>query len=117
MRIVFDKNVPAGVRHFLSKHDVRTFPKTGWHPQLENGALLDAAESAGFDVMVTADQNIAYQQNLTGRRLALVVLGSNLWPVVRDHQEAITARVDAATAGTYDFIEMPLPPKPRRDGR
>jgi hypothetical protein len=63
--------------------------------------------------MITADQNIAYQQNLTGRSLALVVLGSNLWPVVRDHQASIASTVDAATVGSYQFIEMPLPPKPR----
>ena len=61
--------------------------------------------------MVTSDQNIRYQQNLTGRKLALVVLGSNIWPVVRGHRSAIAAGVDAATQGGYTFIEMPLPPK------
>ena len=80
MRILFDKNVPVGVRRFLSEHEVRTFVEMQWHPQLENGELLRASEAAGFDVMVTSDQNIVYQQNLTGRRLALVVLGSNIWP-------------------------------------
>ena len=114
MRIVFDKNVPVGVRRFLSKHEVRTFVEIEWHPQLENGELLKLAEASGFDVMVTSDQNIRYQQNLTGRKLALVVLGSNIWPVVRDHGAAITAKVDAATPGGYEFIEMPLPPKRRR---
>ena len=114
MHIVFDKNVPVGVRRFLSKHDVRTFVEMRWHPQLENGELLKAAEASGFDVMVTSDQNIRYQQNLTTRKLALVVLGSNIWPVVRDHGAAIAAEVDAATPGSYQFIEMPLPPKRRR---
>jgi len=80
LRILFDKNVPVGVRRFLSEHEVRTFVEMQWHPQLENGELLRASEAAGFDVMVTSDQNIVYQQNLTGRRLALVVLGSNIWP-------------------------------------
>lgn len=115
MRIVFDKNVPVGVRRFLSEHEVRTFVEMQWHPQLENGALLNAAEASGFDVMVTSDQNIRYQQNLTGRKLALVVLGSNIWPVVRDHGAAIAAKVDAATPGGYEFIEMPLPPKRRHN--
>ena len=114
MRIVFDKNVPIGVRRFLSKHDVRTFGEMEWHPQLENGELLNAAEAAGFDVLVTSDQNIRHQQNLIGRKLALVVLGSNIWPVVRDHEAAIAAKIDAATPGSYAFIEMPLPPKGRR---
>jgi hypothetical protein len=114
LRILFDKNVPVGARRFLSGHDVRTFVETQWHPQLENGELLKAAEAAGFDVMVTSDQNIVYQQNLTRRKLALVVLGSNIWPIVVDHGATITAKVDAATPGSYDFIEMPLPPKPRK---
>ena len=113
MRIVFDKNVPVGVRRFLSKHEVHTFAETPWHPQLENGELLNAAEAAGFDVIVTADQNIRYQQNLTGRKLASVVLGSNIWPVARDHGAAIAASVDGTAPGSYDFIEMPLPPKRR----
>ena len=114
MRIVFDKNVPVGVRRFLFQHEVRTFVEMQWHPQLENGKLLEAAVAAGFDVMVTSDQNIQYQQNLTGRNLALVVLGSNIWPIVRDHGATITAKVDAATPGSCAFIEMPLPPKPRQ---
>ena len=112
MRIVFDKNVPVGVRRFLSEHEVRTFVEMQWHSQLENSELLKAAEASAFDVMVTSDQNIRHQQNLTGWKLALVVLGSNIWPVVRDHGAAIAAKVDAATPGSDEFIEMPLSPKP-----
>jgi hypothetical protein len=114
LRILFDKNVAVGVRRLLSGHEVRTFVEMRWHPQLESGELLKAGEAAGFDVMITSDQNIVYQQNLTRRRLALVVLGSNIWPIVRDHGATIAARVDAATPGSYDFIEMPLPLKPRK---
>ncbi len=114
MRILFDKNVPVGVRRFLQKHEVRTVVELKWDPQLENGDLLDAAEAADFDVLITADQNIRYQQNLTGRKLSLVVLGSNIWPIVHGHAATIVSRVDAATTGSYDFIEMPLPPKPNR---
>jgi hypothetical protein len=84
-----------------------------WHPQLENGELLNAAEAEKFDVLVTSDQNIRYQQNLTGRKLALIALWSNIWPVVRLHEAEIAAKIDAATLGSYDFIEMPLPPKGR----
>jgi predicted nuclease of predicted toxin-antitoxin system len=113
LRILFDKNVPVGVRRFLAKHHVRTFVETGWHIQLENGELLKTAEVAGFDVLVTSDQNIRYQQNLAGRSLALIVLGSNIWPIVRSHAMEIMSKVDAATPGGYTFIEMPVPPKPR----
>jgi predicted nuclease of predicted toxin-antitoxin system len=114
LRILFDKNVPVGVRRLLPGHEVHTFVEMRWHPQLENGELLKTAEAAGFDVMVTSDQNIVYQQNLAGRKLALVVLGSNIWPVVRTHGSTIAAKVNAATPGNYEFIEMPLPPKSRK---
>ena len=101
------------MRGFLGGHEVRTVAEMSWPPQLENGELLSAAETSAFDVIVTADQNIRYQQNLAGRKLALVVLGSNIWPIVRDHGAAIAGKVDAAAPGSYAFIEMPLPPKPR----
>ena len=80
------------------------------------GHLLATAEQAGFDVLVTSDQNIRYQQNLAGRKLALVALGSKVWPVVTQHSAAIAVQVAQATPGGYDFIEMPLPPKPRGSG-
>ena len=83
LRILFDKNVPVGVRGFLLNHEVHTIVEMQWPDQLENGELLRMAEQAGFDVLVTSDQSIRHQQNLTGRKLALVVLGSNIWPVVR----------------------------------
>ena len=113
MRILFDKNVPVGVRRFLARHEVRTVVEMNWRPQLQNGELLKAAESAPFDVLITSDQNIRYQQNLAGRKLALVTLGSNIWPVVRNYSAAIAAAVDHSTPGSYHFIEMPLPPRPR----
>ena len=98
MHILFDNNVPVGVRRFLAGHDVRTFVEMQWHPQLDNGKLLTEAEAAGFDVLVTSDQNIRYQQNLIGRKLALV-LGSNIWPVVSDYEAAIRAKVATAKPG------------------
>ena len=66
MRILFDKSVPAGVRRFLLKHEVKTFVEMLWPDQLENGELLKMAEQAAFEVLVTSDQNIRYQQNLAG---------------------------------------------------
>ena len=75
MRILLDKNVPVGVRRFLSDHEVRTVAEMNWPPQLGNSELLDAAEASGFDLIVTADQSIKYQQNLSGRKLALCGAG------------------------------------------
>jgi hypothetical protein len=57
---------------------------------LENGALLDAAEAEGFEIFVTADENIRYQQNLTGRRIAVVILGNAQWPVLRRHVDRVS---------------------------
>src|SRR5215469_2015 len=107
LRILFD-NVPIGVRRFLLKHEVRTIVEMEWPDQLENGELLQEAEQSDFDVLVTADQNIRYQQNLTGRKLALLVLGSNIWPIVREYSAEISTGIDASGPGSYTFIEMPL---------
>jgi hypothetical protein len=71
LRILFDKNVPVGVRRFLAGHEVRTVVEMGWPPQLENGELLKTAEMAAFAVLVTSDQNIPYQQDLTRFRPSL----------------------------------------------
>ena len=97
MRILFDRNVPVRVRGFLSKHEVNTISELNWSPRLKNGELLDAAEAAGFDVLLTCDQNIRYQQNLRGRKLALVIFTSNLWPSVRNCGDAIEAAIENAT--------------------
>ena len=113
MRTLFDKNAPYPLRRYLSPHFVQTAAELGWG-LLENGDLLRAAEDAGFDVMVTADQNIRYQQNLAGRSIALVVLGSNRWRYIRDHLASITAAVNAAQPGSYFFIDVPPPTRPKR---
>ena len=63
------------MRAFLSQHEVRTILEMKWSPRLKNGELLSAGEASAFDVLLTCDQNIVYQQNLGQRKLALVVLG------------------------------------------
>ncbi len=108
MRVLFDKNVPYGTRQFLSSHQVETVDDRGW-ALISNGELLKVAEAGSFDVVVTADQNIVYQQNLKDRQIALVVLGSNIWPIVRNHETSIREQVDTAVPGSYAFIPMPLP--------
>jgi hypothetical protein len=113
VKVLFDVNTPRKLRSLLNHHEVITAQEQGWE-KLANGELLRAAETAGFDIMVTADQNIAHQQNLKNRRIALVVLSTNAWRVVRTYGEAIAAAVDSAKTGSYAFIEMP-PPKLRTD--
>ena len=106
MLILFDHMTPAGIARFLSGHTVTKAKDRGWD-RLGNGDLLTAAEDAGFDVLVTADKNIRYQQNLEGRRMALVVLSTPQWPVVKLHLEKIAAAVDAATPGSYVEVRLP----------
>ncbi len=74
MRILFDNGTPRGVASALPGHIVEEARSHGWDT-LRNGELLDAAEAAGFDVFLTTDRNIMHQQNLTGRKIAIVVLG------------------------------------------
>jgi len=72
---------------------------------------LKAAEQAGFDVLLTPDQNMRYQQNLTGRRIAIVVLGKGRWTLVKPHVAQIAAAVNSATPGSYTEIDIPFPPR------
>jgi hypothetical protein len=111
VRVFLDNSVPEGVRRYLKRHQVLTAANQRWE-RLENGDLINAVESAGFDVLVTADQNIEYQQNLTRRKISLVVLGSNNWPIVRSHISEVVAFIEAALPNSFAFIKMPLPPKP-----
>jgi hypothetical protein len=96
---------PAGIARFLVGHTVTKAKDRGWD-KLGNGDLLTAAEAAGFDVLVTADKNIRYQQNLEGRRIALVVLSTPQWPVVKLHVDKIVAAVNAAAPGSYFDVEL-----------
>jgi hypothetical protein len=106
MRVLFDHGTPAPLVAFLEGHTVTKARDKGWD-RLSNGDLLTAAEDAGFDVLVTADKNIRYQQNLEGRRIALVVLSTPQWPVVKKHLEKIAAAVNVATPGSYSEVQIP----------
>src|ERR1035437_5879244 len=103
MRILFDHVTPRGIARFLPGHTVTKAKDRGWD-KLTNGELLAEAEGAGFDVLLTADKNMRYQQNLTGRRIALVVLSTPQWPRVRLHLDIIAAAVNAATPGSFAVI-------------
>jgi hypothetical protein len=112
-RILFDENVPEGLRHLLIGHTIETAPELGL-AGLTNGDLIEAAEKGGFDVFVTADQNLAYQQRLAGRRLALVVLTTNHWDTIRPVAERIVAAVAAIQPGGFVTVAFDRPPLRRR---
>src|SRR5271166_5969951 len=107
MLILFDHVTPSGIARFLPGHSVTRAKDRGWD-RLSNGDLLAEAERAGFDVLLTADKNMRYQQNLRGRRIALVVLSTPQWPVVRLHMERIAAAVNAVTPGSYIEVDLPV---------
>jgi len=107
MRILFDHGTPAPLRSFLVGHVVRDAKAEGWDT-FRNGDLLTAAEAAGFDVLITTDKNIRYQQNLAGRTIAIIVLGNAQWPVLRLHAAHVVAAVTAATPGSFAEVDIPV---------
>ena len=108
MLVLFDHGAPKGVARALVGHTVITAKARGWE-RLTNGSLLKAAEDAAVDVLFTTDQRIRYQQNLDGRRIALVVLtGTTKWSRVRLHLDRITVSVDNAAPGSYTEIAIPF---------
>jgi hypothetical protein len=107
MLILFDNGTPRGLARFLAGHSVEEARGRGWE-ELANGELIDAAEQAGFEVMVTTDKNIRYQQNLRARRIALVVLENSQWPMVKLVSGDIVAAVDAAKPGSYVEVDVPF---------
>ena len=95
MLVLFDHSTPAPLRYALKAHTVVEAVERGWET-LANGALLQEAEAAGFEVFITADKNIRYQQNLTRRRIAILVLENAQWPILRPHVGRVVAAVNAA---------------------
>ncbi len=106
MLVLFDQSTPVPIRPFLRGHTVETAWQRGWD-KLKNGDLLKAAEEAGFEVLVTPDKNIRYQQNLRNYTIAIIVLGNPQWPVLRRHVDRVVAAVNGAKSGTYCEVEIP----------
>lgn len=107
MRILFDNGTPAPLRRHLKPHEVVLAKERGW-ATLANGLLLAAAEAEGFDLLLTSDKNMTYQQNMSSRLIAIVVLGNPNWKVARFHTEQVLASIEAATPGSYVEVEIPF---------
>jgi hypothetical protein len=107
MRILFDHGTPAPLIPFLEGHTVTKAKAAGWD-RISNGELLKAAEAAGFDLLLTTDKRIRYQQNLTGRKIAIVVLGNSQWRVVRLYLDRVALAVNEATPGSYAVVDIPF---------
>jgi hypothetical protein len=105
MRILFDQGTPVPLRRYLTSHVVDTAFERGWST-LHNGELLDVAEQEGYDLLMTTDQNLRYQQRLADRQLAIIVLLSTSWPRIQVRIDTIQAAVESITAGEYQEISL-----------
>ena len=106
MKIILDESTPQKLRLLIdSRHMVVTTWFQGWSG-LKNGALLAAAEATGFELFITADQELSYQQNLAARRIALVVLSTNNWGVVKQNMAPIANAIEAAVPGSFAFVDI-----------
>jgi hypothetical protein len=99
------KICPHSLRLLLTGHDVRTVDYRGWK-SLTNGALLQAAEDTGFDVVLTADKNMPHQQNIRDRKLAVLILGANEREVIAKHLPEVISAISAAHPGTFFVVEL-----------
>jgi hypothetical protein len=107
MRILFDHGTPSGLARSLVGHEVTEAIERGWE-RISKGELLKKAEAAGFELLLTTDKRIRYQQNLKGRKIAIVVLGNSAWRMARKHVDRIVAAVDASVPGSYAEVEIPF---------
>jgi hypothetical protein len=103
MRALFDQGTPVPLRRYLSAHSVSTVFEKGWGT-MKNGELLSTAEREEFEVLVTTDQKLRYQQNLTERQIAIVVLMITSWPRIERQVDRAVMAITSARPG--DYIEV-----------
>ena len=105
MKILFDQGTPAPLRRHLDDHLVHTAPEMRWS-DLDNGYLLNKAEREGYQVLITTDQSMRYQQNLSGRPLAIIVLLSTAWPKIQLRIAEIREALNVIRPG--ELKEVPI---------
>jgi hypothetical protein len=104
LKVLLDQNVPRPLARYLVAHEVKRAAELGW-AELKNGALLTAAETAGFDVLLSGDKTIRHEQNMARRKIALVCMSDNHWSIVKEYVKAIAEAVDAALPGTVTAVQ------------
>ena len=110
MKVLFDHNLPFKLRTDMvgiCDLEISTAAWMGWR-ELKNGELLRAAEEGGFDVFVTGDRTLVLEQNVMGRRLAVVVLSANNWPIIRTRIREILAAIETVVPGSVRIVECGL---------
>jgi hypothetical protein len=104
VKVLLDENLAHRLRKNLGTHVVFTVSYKGW-AGLKNGELLRAAENDGIEVFLTGDQTLTYEQNLTGRTIAIVALTSVEWDILKHHLPSIVAAIDNALHGSFQAID------------
>ena len=104
MKVLLDENLDHALRHLLGPHEVVTVAYMGW-ASLKNGELLRTAEENGIDVLLTGDGTLVYEQNLAGRRLAVVALSAIQLPLIKNHLAKIVAAIDGASPGSFQTVD------------
>lgn len=105
MKILLDECTPRAVKKRLPQREIYTVQEMGW-AGVKNGKLLNLAEPQ-FDVFITTDKNLRYQQNLSRRKLAIIQLPTNEVPLIVALIPAIATALDQIQPG--DFVEIPFP--------
>jgi predicted nuclease of predicted toxin-antitoxin system len=104
MKVLLDENMPHQLRSYLPSHEVSTAVYAGFGG-FKNGELLKAAEDAGYDVLLTGDLSLEYQQNMVGRKIAIISLSANSWRIVQNHIPAIALAIDTAQSGFFSRVD------------
>jgi hypothetical protein len=105
VKIFFDECVPRPLRSLLPEHQIKTAVEMGWG-RLKNGELIQRAEENKFEVFVTSDQNLRYQQNIEGRQIAMVILPTNYWPILRSQAAAVATALTNLKPGEYVEVQF-----------
>ena len=105
MRVLFDQGTPLPLRWHLRPHEVDSAAELGWS-ELQNGELLDHAEAAGYDALVTTDQQLRHQQKLAGRRIRVLVLMTTSWPRIHPRASAVRTALERLLEGQYAEVSF-----------
>lgn len=104
MKVLLDENLDHALRRLLGHHEVATVAYMGW-TGLKNGELLQTAEDHGIDVLLTGDGTLSYEQNLVGRRIAIVTLSAIQLPLIKQYLPKIIVALDTATPGSFQAVD------------
>lgn len=105
MKVLFDQGTPVPLRRHLIEHMVSTAAEKGWS-DLDNGDLIEKAEQEGFEVLITTDQNMRHQQNITGRKLAVLVLLTTAWPKIQLKIDDIRESLIGLNPGEFKEVSI-----------